>query len=318
MSELRDRAINGVRAGDRFTISREFTRDDTLRFGALTRDYNPVHYEPEFAAAKGFSQPILHGLLTGAMICEIGGQLAWLASSMSFEFLRPVFFGDTITCVVTVETVEDDGRATAQAVFSNGNGEGVVRADLAGQLPAGSDRQLLAAIVERGDPTNELRDEHRSSDPDGIRIRPAVAADLAELMSLSHRTIGAAYRPVLGDAAVDEYLNSGEAGRFLEHSFSRCQALLADGAVVGCAVSDGPLIALMMIDSEHQRRGLGTKLLEYMEQQMFPRHERLILESFENNDMANRFYRKNGWVEAGVVAGGVAGGNKLRFEKSRG
>ncbi|MBU1676162.1 hypothetical protein KKA85_10325, partial [bacterium] len=61
-------------------------------------------------------------------------------------------------------------------------------------------------------------------------------------MDLSHRTIGAAYRPLLGDEAVDDYLASGEAGRFIEHAFTRCQTLLLDGVVVGCAVSDGPLI----------------------------------------------------------------------------
>ncbi len=317
MSELRDRAIAGVRPGDRFSVTRTFTREDTLRFGELTRDYNPVHYERDFAAAKGFPTPILHGLLTGSMICEIGGQLAWLASSMSFTFRRPVFFGDTITCTITIETVEESGHSTSAAAFTNQDGEVVVEATLAGRLPTAGDRDVLAAIVERGDPTNALRDEHREDDPGGVRIRPAVPADLPALVALSHRTISASYRSVLGDASVDGYLASGEVERFVEFNLPHCQALVADGEVAGYAVAHGPRIELMMVDERRHRRGLGTRLLRFMEQRLFDEHEELTVESFSDNEQATRFYRKNGWAEREALPEGAAGGAKVLFVKRR-
>jgi len=318
MSDLRQAAIEGPRVGDRFTVTRTFTRQDTERFGALTRDYNPVHYEPAFAASKGFPELILHGLLTGSMICEIGGQMAWLASSMTFRFRKPVFFGDTVTCAITIETIEPSGHSTSTAVFTNQHGDVVVEAELAGQLPRPVDREVLASIVERGDPTNELRDGHRTADPDGVRIRPAVHADVPDLVALSHRTISAAYRPILGDAGVDGYLASGEVERFVEFSLPRCQALVADGAIAGYAVARGPLIELMMIDAPQHRQGLGTRLLGHMEQLLFPDHEELTLESFSGNDQANAFYRKNGWTEAEELPEGPAGGAKVLFRKARG
>ncbi len=156
MSELRRRAIRGLKPGDSFEIKRTFTREDTLAFGGLTRDYNPVHYEPRFAQAKGFSGIVCHGLLTGSMICEVGGQLAWLATGMSFRFRRPVYPGDTVTCRLVITQIDERGKAHAAGTFSNQHGEQVATAELTGFLPTGRSRDILADMVAEGDPTNAI------------------------------------------------------------------------------------------------------------------------------------------------------------------
>jgi 3-hydroxybutyryl-CoA dehydratase len=156
MSDLRRRAIRGLKAGDTFEITRTFTREDTVAFGALTRDYNPVHYEPRFAQDKGLSGIVCHGLLTGSMICEVGGQIAWLATGMSFRFRRPVYPGDTIACRLVISEVDERGRARAAATFTNQHGEQVATAELTGYLPTGRAREILADMVAEGDPTNAI------------------------------------------------------------------------------------------------------------------------------------------------------------------
>lgn len=156
MSDLRRRAVRGLKAGDTFEITRTFTREDTVAFGALTRDYNPVHYEPRFAQDKGFSGMVCHGLLTGSMICEVGGQIAWLATGMSFRFRRPVYPGDTIACRLVIGEVDERGRARAAATFTNQHGEQVATAELTGYLPTGRCREILADMVAEGDPTNAI------------------------------------------------------------------------------------------------------------------------------------------------------------------
>jgi acyl dehydratase len=144
-SHIRQRAIEGIRTGDTFTCQRTFTVDDTLAFGELTRDANPVHYDEAFARGKGFSGPLLHGLLTGSMLCEIGGQMGWLATSMEFSFLRPVYDGDTITCRFTVTEVAPDGiKAHATVEYENQHGERVLEAKLRGHLPTAEQRQVMA------------------------------------------------------------------------------------------------------------------------------------------------------------------------------
>lgn len=155
----RKRAAAGLTAGDEFTYSRTFIRRDTEAFGDLTLDYNPVHYDERFSAAKGFSGLVCHGLLVGSLLCTMGGQVAWLATSMSFRFRKPVYFGDTITCTVTISEIDETGRAAADAVCVNQHGVEVVTAHMTGRVPAApAEREALEKMMAEGDPTNELRD----------------------------------------------------------------------------------------------------------------------------------------------------------------
>lgn len=156
MIRIRQRAIEGLRPGDTLTVTRTFTEELTKAFGDLSRDYNPVHYEQRFASAKGFARPICHGLLVGSLITEVGGQIGWLATEMNFRFLKPVFFGDTITCRFTLLEADERGRARGSAVFTNQHGVVVLEAVLGGRLPGKAERAVLAAMVAEGDPTNRI------------------------------------------------------------------------------------------------------------------------------------------------------------------
>jgi 3-hydroxybutyryl-CoA dehydratase len=156
MSELRQKAVRGLKPGDTFTCTRTFSRAETEAFGELTRDYNPVHYDENFARVLGFNGVINHGLLTAGLLCEIGGQLGWLATMMAFEFRLPVYAGDTVTCRVVVESVDERGHATATVAAQNDNGDMVVVGSLEGKIPSGASREVLAAMVDEGDPTNPL------------------------------------------------------------------------------------------------------------------------------------------------------------------
>lgn len=156
MSQMRQQAAAGIQAGDSFEITRTFGRAETEAFGDLTRDYNPVHYDQEFCAGKGLGGLICHGLLVAAMICQVGGQIAWLASGMEFRFRRPVYFGDTITCRLVVTKVDRRGKAEAQAVYTNQHGQVVQEGRIKGYLPSAADQGRLGAMMEAGDPTNPL------------------------------------------------------------------------------------------------------------------------------------------------------------------
>ena len=155
-STLRKKVVEGLHPGDTFVITRTFTQEETQVFGDLTRDYNPVHYDGRWTRAKGFDGLICHGLLVGGMICEFGGQVGWLASGMDFKFIRPVYFGDTIQCRITLTRLEDNGRAQAEGRFFNQEETQVAWVKLKGYLPRKEEKEILTQMMEEGDSTNGL------------------------------------------------------------------------------------------------------------------------------------------------------------------
>lgn len=157
MSIIRQRTIAGLTPGTTFTVTRTFSEPQVAQFADLTRDYNPIHFDPRFVAVKGFKDRICHGLLVGGMVTEVGGQIGWLASGMNFRFKRPVYMGETITCTLTITEVDEKGRARAEAVFVNQDQEVVLTAQLTGRVPGKAEIQVLRHMVEEGDPTNGLR-----------------------------------------------------------------------------------------------------------------------------------------------------------------
>jgi 3-hydroxybutyryl-CoA dehydratase len=157
MSHIREKAIAGLKRGDIFAVSRTFTEQDTMAFADISRDYNPVHFDPHFAKAKNFHGRICHGLLVASLLTEIGGQIGWLASRMNFRFKKPVYFGDTIECRLTITVLDDRNGAKAEAVFKNQQDEIVIEAHLAGIIPGAPEQRVMEVMMAEGDPTNKCR-----------------------------------------------------------------------------------------------------------------------------------------------------------------
>jgi 3-hydroxybutyryl-CoA dehydratase len=152
MSYIRQKAITGLKLGDSFSVSRTFTEQDTRAFADISRDYNPVHFNDRFAELKNFRGRICHGLLVASMLTEIGGEIGWLASEMSFRFRKPVYFGDIIECSLTITELDDRNRAKAEAVFKNQQDEVVIEAHLTGIIPGSPERQVMQLAAAEGSP----------------------------------------------------------------------------------------------------------------------------------------------------------------------
>jgi acyl dehydratase len=99
-------AFDDVELGQEFSFRRTFTEADVTVFCGVTGDFNPYHSDDVFAHESAFGRRIIPGLLTAAMMTHIGGLIGFLATEMHFQFIAPVYIGDTITC--TVKFVEKD------------------------------------------------------------------------------------------------------------------------------------------------------------------------------------------------------------------
>ncbi len=148
MSEIREKTIEGLKVGDSFTASRTFLEQDVIDFADMTRDYNPVHFDERFAREKNLRGRICHGLLVGGLVTEIGGQIGFFASKLDFRFKRPVYFGETITCTLTISAQNERNLAEAKAVCRNTEGEIVLEAFLQGRIPSQQEREILRTLIE--------------------------------------------------------------------------------------------------------------------------------------------------------------------------
>lgn len=147
MSDIRKKTIEGLKVGDTFTVLRTFVEQDVLDFADMTRDHNPVHFDERFTKAMSLREKICHGLLVGSLVTEIGGQIGWFASKLDFRFKKPVYFGDTVTCSLTISCMAGKGLTEAKAVCRNQEGEIVLEAFLKGYIPVGPEIPILDSSV---------------------------------------------------------------------------------------------------------------------------------------------------------------------------
>ncbi|HKE02871.1 MAG TPA: MaoC family dehydratase [Blastocatellia bacterium] len=103
-------AFDSLQVGQIFTYRRTFTEGDVSLFIGVTGDINPYHQDGMFAGESWFERRNIPGLLTASMATHIGGMLGFLATEMTFHYLKPVYVGDTITCVVTVMEKDEEKR----------------------------------------------------------------------------------------------------------------------------------------------------------------------------------------------------------------
>jgi len=98
-----------VTAGQRARRSLTLTADHVKTFAQLTGDYNPLHFDPEFAGRTKFGKLVVQGgLTTGLLHALVAMDLPGPGSvflSQNWKFAAPVFIGDTITAEAEVVSV---------------------------------------------------------------------------------------------------------------------------------------------------------------------------------------------------------------------
>jgi 3-hydroxybutyryl-CoA dehydratase len=112
-----------MQVGDVTSWERIFTVEDVLLFGQLSGDQGIHHVRPDEQGRL-----MVQGLLTATLPTKLGGDMNYIARTMTYEFLRPVFTGDTIRCEVTITRLEQqDGRMamSAEGICRNQHGKEV-------------------------------------------------------------------------------------------------------------------------------------------------------------------------------------------------
>ncbi|MGQ0760845.1 MAG: FAS1-like dehydratase domain-containing protein [Acidobacteriota bacterium] len=123
-----------MKIGDTISWTRSFTEDDIRLFNRVSGDEGVHHVTPDEQGRL-----MVHGLLTATIPTRIGGDMNFIAREMKFQFYRPVFAGDTITCACIVVEFEPTERYTnvrTEFVCRNQDGKEVMTGHAIGVVRA--------------------------------------------------------------------------------------------------------------------------------------------------------------------------------------
>lgn len=116
------------------TVSEHVTQESIDAYAEISGDFNPLHVDPQAAAASEFGGIIAHGPIAlhpfFRAACELVGSPALPpGSSVSVTYRAPTRPGDVVTCQ---GTVAEGSAVTAECVTQDGTTVVSVRAQLNG------------------------------------------------------------------------------------------------------------------------------------------------------------------------------------------
>jgi len=127
-------ATTKLRVGQKSAYKRTFTTEDVSAFADLSGDKGIQHMKPD-----NNGRIMVQGLLTATLPTKLGGDMNYIARELAFEFLRPVFVGDTITCEGVVRKVvpgKDRLEVSISILCTNQDGKEVLRGSTEGIIRA--------------------------------------------------------------------------------------------------------------------------------------------------------------------------------------
>lgn len=98
------------------TRGRTITEADIVQFGALTGDFNPMHFDAHYMKAHMLGQRVAHGMLTLSYAVGQAYQLGFMERTtlafreMTVKFSQPVYIGDTVQVEIEITELKEAAR----------------------------------------------------------------------------------------------------------------------------------------------------------------------------------------------------------------
>lgn len=128
---------NKPTVGDTISFSKTITETDVYLFAGITGDFYELHMNKEFAAKAPMGKQIAHGViamgLASTVATNIQKKYAYWTPAVLYgydrvRFIKPTFFGDTLTATQTVTEFDPATNKMISAVTVVNQREEVVLA----------------------------------------------------------------------------------------------------------------------------------------------------------------------------------------------
>jgi acyl dehydratase len=110
-----------LQVGDTCSYTKTISESDVYLFAGITGDFSQMHMNEEFMKTTPYKTRIVHGVLTFALgstastLIQVQAKADIPSVSYGYDrlrFVKPVFFGDTVTAKYTVVEVDEESMKT--------------------------------------------------------------------------------------------------------------------------------------------------------------------------------------------------------------
>ncbi len=112
-------SIDDVKVGLSTRVTKTVSESDVYLFAGITGDFDPNHVDEEYCRKTSLGHRVAHGALivgyTSAASTRILQDFDRPMVSVGYErirFLKPVYFGDTLTIDYVIESIERERERT--------------------------------------------------------------------------------------------------------------------------------------------------------------------------------------------------------------
>ena len=103
------------------------TKVQLVKYAGASGDFNPLHFDEEYAKKKGLKKLIAHGMLSMAFLSEYVESVFGVGKikKLQVNFKSMVFIGEEITCSGKINSLDtEEGREFASCTIEAKNKEG--------------------------------------------------------------------------------------------------------------------------------------------------------------------------------------------------
>ena len=131
---MEGKKISQITIGDEAEFSKTISEYDVYSFAGIVGDFNAIHVNKEYAKNTIFKERIVHGILGVGLISTVIGTYlpgeGTIYLSQNTKFIKPVYFGDTITAKVKIiEKNEIKNKIKLYTKCTNQNNEIVIEGE---------------------------------------------------------------------------------------------------------------------------------------------------------------------------------------------
>lgn len=105
------KSLNELNVGETFRLDYVISDADVQKFAEISGDFNPAHFDEEYAKGTVFKNRIAHGMISLAKFSGIFGMdmpgLGAIWGGQNVKFLAPVQLNQTYTAVATIKEKGD-------------------------------------------------------------------------------------------------------------------------------------------------------------------------------------------------------------------